>query len=233
MNDLVAATIMGLFGFTAGTPQLLFNDSFESGSLQAWTGKSGGPTSATIVSDPLNPGNNVMTFASRTQNGDAFTAASIPIGGLAGPVHLQFDYLGVQANAQAPSENLGGFAGIAPGYFLQVSSGAWLAGTEPTAVNGLGILDGTHLVDDGTWHSYSIDLTPYVMAFLSANGTLQAHIALQDWNFSSGSSQSPAGDAYFDNISIVMIPETSTLGMALVGIGTLLAHRKRRHSPSP
>lgn len=229
MRSFATLIVLALLSSTAvfATSPTIFQDDFESGSLGLWTGKYGGGTSGLIVSDPLDPANHAMVFGQRTVNGDAFTVSPFPIGGFAQPVHLEFDYMGLQAGPSSPSVNLGGFIGLSPGLIWTVASGpnqgSILAGTDTSATSGGLGPAGIQLIDDGTWHHYDIDLTPYLTAFTAAHGTNMVHLAVEDWSGSPG----PAGDAYFDNIALTVVPEPTSFALLGVGVAGLLLGRRQ------
>jgi hypothetical protein len=150
------------------------------------------------VADPLQGANHVLTFTGLNAAGDIFTAAALPVGESNRHYVVKFDYLGVFVPGSG--ENLGGFLGI----FISASDPHyWIAGTADIGLNTpLGI----HLTDDNTWHHYEIDITPLIQE----NHLTQVHLMLEDW-FSSGG---VPGDAYFDNIQLVVMSN----GLALEDI---------------
>src|SRR5712692_11443907 len=88
----------------------LFEESFESGDLNQWTGKFGLSHHGQIVTDPLDPTNHVLTFTQVNAAGDIFSASPISLAGLPVRFILSFDFLGLPVGGVAPSE-YGGFAG--------------------------------------------------------------------------------------------------------------------------
>jgi len=191
---------------------VVFSENFESG-LGRWTGLQGVPTTGLTIADPLGTRGNVLTFSGLSYQGDIFTAEKIALSSF-GFVKVKFDYLG-KAVSNSPSDNFGGFLGIAT--TLATNSGAWLAGTDQSAANGMGFT-GIHLKDDGTWHSYEIDVTSLVQ-----NNSLDGFfLKMEDWG-ASGS----VGDVYFDNI-VVSVPEPSSLSLLLAGGAVLMAGRRRK-----
>lgn len=176
---------------------LLFSDDFE-GNLSQWTGKGGSSHQGVIVEDPLDSGNQVLTFTGLNDAGDMFgsginvTAAQTVI--------LSFDYLGLAEGGSIP-DDLGGFIGYSEGLYDPI----WVAGTRGAPYP---VLD---LIDDGNWHRYVITL-PYI------SDTFR--IVLEDYSSSGGI----PGDAYFDNVEVT--PEPSTL--TLLVLGSLILLRKRR-----
>jgi hypothetical protein len=176
----------------AATQADLFNEDFE-GDLSAWVGKSGGAHHGQIVADPLNASNNVLNFTLLNSAGDIFSPALSVTPGQT--YTLSFDYLGVPGRGGVP-DDLGGFAGYSLG---TPGTHFWLAGT-PAAYPGIV----AHLIDDGTWHTYSVDFVP---------GVSSIRIMLEDFSGSGG----VAGDAYFDDISVVPVPGAALLG--ILGLG--------------
>ena len=168
--------------------KLLFEDTLT-GNLNLWTGKGGGQHQGEIVSDPLDASNRVLSFTGLNVSGDIFTASPINITGF-DQVVLSFDYLGL-AQPGSVLGNLGGFVGISVSLNLDV---AWIAGTEPTAVGGSRFPDGIELIDDDSWHSYTIDLTELI----HSNNLVAIRLLIEDWLQAGGIS----GDAYFDNIRV-------------------------------
>jgi hypothetical protein len=168
----------------------LFQDDFE-GDLSQWTGKSGGAYHGVIVADPLNPSNDVVVFSELNDTGDMF---STEFAVEAGETYvLSFDYLGL-ALPDSPLDSFGGFIGISD----ETPEGIFfLAGT----VNVGGIL--LELIDDGTWHSYSIIFNPADFIFIT-DGAIR--LTMEDWNAAacplSGCVAGVPGDAFFDNIQV-------------------------------
>lgn len=196
--------------------EILFEDSF-SGDLSSWTGKLGGGHQGQIVADPLVPGNHVLNFSGFNWSGDIFSGL-INTSGHSGII-LSFDYLGL-AVPGSNAGNLGGFVGISDSLDPQASGAAWVAGTEPSAVNGLG-QNGIEILDDGIWHHYEIELTQ-----LLANNNISAfRVMLEDWGDAGG----VAGDAYFDNVKVQAVPDTTgNVALSMAAGGLLLLHRRFR-----
>lgn len=194
-----------------GTP--IFVEDFSSG-LGDWVGKNSGGHHGIVVTDPLDPANEVLSFSRLNVSGDIFTSALLPVGGYS-ELLIEFDYLGLAKPASVP-DNFGGFLGISVD--LNPGVGAWLAGTDQSAANGLGF-NGIHLVDDGQWHRYTIDIAP----ILSANGIPQVHLMIEDWLDAGGE----AGDAYFDNLTVTgrNVPDTGGTGTLLLVAFAALAFR--------
>lgn len=169
----------------------IFNEDFE-GSLSAWVGKSGGGHYGSIVPDPLDATNNVLTFTALNSSGDIFaTATGFDL--VAGQTYtISFKYLGIPG--QGTPGNLGGFAGLSAGL---PGDHMWYYGTSTTS----GAAD--VLVDDGSWHSYSYDFT------VPLGIGNHIHLMFEDFSGSGG----VAGDVYFDDISLVPIPGAVLLGM--------------------
>ena len=169
----------------------LFEERFESGNLNQWTGKAGLPHHGQIVTDPLNSINHVLTFSDVNAAGDIFSASRISVDGLPRRFILSFDFLGLPIDGVPPSE-YGGFtgvttdpAGVLPHY--------WLAGTYLPALN-VPAPVATVLTADGLWHHYEVDFTEVVVA----NGLTSFQLMLEDW-YDRGSIP---GDVYFDNVRL-------------------------------
>ena len=166
------------------TVHTLLEEDFERG-LRFWTGKNGGPHSGAKVADPLNPGNQVITFRRGASAGDMF---SVEIRIERGAEYeLSFDYLGLPLPGSAPS-NHGGFIGIAEGV---PGRHAWIAGTDPPHAPNL-------LVDDGTWHSYAFRFR--ISQYLDTPGG-HVRVMLED-SQSPGRVPGVVGDAFFDNVRL-------------------------------
>jgi hypothetical protein len=169
---------------------VLFQDTFESGNLDQWVGKPGDTPTGVIVTDPLNPTNNVLSFAAVKFGGDVFTSSPIPVGPQEKLV-LSFDYLGVPQGV----EN-GAFLGVVPAPDADPTTFVWLASTYAAEINAPASA-ATPLTADGVWRHYEIDLTDVL-----ASGSLtNLHIALEDW----AGLGSVAGDVFFDNIKLVRL----------------------------
>lgn len=178
---------------------LLFDD-FESGALSPL--KWGGGSQGIVVLDPIQ-GDHALRFTGLQVGGDLL---SVAIGG-SGSYILSFDYLGTCTH-----QDCGGFIGHEPG-------DVWDYGSQPsysTTANPTGSGSGLYLVDDNTWHHYSISFTA---------GTA-VRLQVEDYSESGG----VAGDALFDNILVTSTPEPATtvaLGLGLIGVAL---GRKRRWS---
>lgn len=205
-----------LFVSLAKAEIVVFSENFESG-LGRWTGLQGVPTTGFTIVDPLGTRGNVLTFSGLSYQGDIFTAERIALSNFS-LVKVKFDYFG-KAVGNSPSDNFGGFLGIAT--TLATNSGAWLAGTDQSVANGMGFT-GIHLIDDGNWHSYEIDITSLVQ-----NNSLDGFfLKMEDWG-ASGS----VGDVYFDNI-VVSVPEPSSLSLLLAGGAVLMGFKNRKNQNS-
>jgi hypothetical protein len=169
---------------------VLFQDDFESGTLDQWIGKSGEPHQGQIVTDPLNASNQVLSFTGVNAAGDIFSAAKLDVSKPRQYI-LSFDFLGLSAGG-APVEN-GGFIGIADAPSA-ASSQFWLGGTYPAALS-VPPSVATTLVVDGQWHHYEINFTEVILAHQLSG----AHLMLEDW-IDLGS---VPGDAFFDNVQVV------------------------------
>jgi hypothetical protein len=186
---LVASLIITSTAIAAQN-NVLFEDDFEAGNLNQWTGDVHGIHNGLIVVDPLRPGNHVLTFKQLDANGNIFSDAPILISSEGQQVVLSFDYLGLPGEGSIAG-NLGGFLGVASSVDFWWSGRYWLAGTTPLGFN---TSMGVELVDDGSWHHYEIDLTP----LLKETDLAELHVMIEDWNESEG----VPGDAYFDNIRL-------------------------------
>lgn len=160
--------------------QRLMLDDFQ-GNLIQWTGRNGS-NNAQIVADPLRASNSVVNFTVPVAAGDMFTH-EISVG-----THtifrLSFEYLGLPL-AGSTADDHGGFIGIAdelPG------SHFWLGGTDPNQAL-------VHLIDDGTWHPYSIE---FVLADHLELSDGMLRVMVEDGEVFPGVPQ----DAFFDNIQL-------------------------------
>src|SRR5689334_7023164 len=159
-QDVIKGFTAALFLVTALTIRAdvtVFEDAFESGSLNQWTGKLGPEHQGKIVADPLNPANHVLTFTGVNAAGDVFSAVQIPTLGKQRFV-LSFDFLALPVAGVVPNE-YGGFAGITtdPAGILG-NPHFWLAGTYFPAIN-VPASVATVLATDGQWHHYEVDFT--------------------------------------------------------------------------
>jgi len=179
----------------AAKPQqrVVFEENFEGGTLDQWAGNLHGAHNGIIVPDPLRPQNHVLTFAALSTAGDLFTLTPILIANTNRQYVVSFDYLGLAQEGSLPG-NLGGFLGIAASIDDWEHNRVWVAGTEISALTPpLGV----KLVDDGTWHHYEIDISPWIQEA----GLTVLHLMIEDWRDLGG----VPGDAYFDNIRMVMM----------------------------
>jgi hypothetical protein len=172
-----------------------FYDDFES-SFALWeiTGQ------GVLVGDPLNPINHALSFTGTAAGGDMWT---IPLSADATATHLlTFRYLGNNGG-----EDSGGYLWFIDPIYGNVLS-CPVFGTQPDNSN-------WELVDDGQWHSYSLDfqVTDF---FDPIGGALQ--IVVEDWNGAAGIDppDNIPGDASFYDIIFekmaVMGEERSTWG---------------------
>lgn len=162
-----------------GYPVLVEQD-FENG-VAPWVGQAGGGSNAQWVSDPIEPGNQVVNFTRLIARGDLFSPEIVVFPD--STYTVSFRYLGIPASGSV-TDNLGGFLGVSddiPG------AHAWIAGTvlQSGAT--------THLVDEGVWHTYSVEFVPGAL-LPGTDGTIR--VMIEDWEGAFGI----AGDAYFDNI---------------------------------
>jgi hypothetical protein len=192
----------------------LFSDGFEAG-LSQWTGFNGVATSGYVVSDPLGSGSHVLSFSGVGYLGDSFTLAPISVTGTTS-VKVRFDYLGKAVPGSIP-DNFGGFVGLAT--TLTEGSGGWIAGTLQSAVNGAGFV-GIHIIDDGNWHSYEVDVT----SVIQNNSWSSIYLKFEDWG-----DGGPVGDVFFDNVSVVAtVPEPTACALLLTG-GLAFLVRIKKH----
>lgn len=195
-----------LAGLAVAAP---FFEDFESG-LGQWTGRAGGPSSGQITPDPLASGHGlVLCLTNLTSGGDLFASTAIS---LPGTVQIDFDYLGQPGLGGAPGD-LGGFLGIT--YSLTATTEGtdlfWYAGTQDSYPRLL-----VALADDNTWHHYNFQL--------NASAIPTFHLMLEDYTGSGG----VACDVFFDNISVVPVPEPAAAALTLL---SLLAGAYSARSP--
>jgi len=128
---------------------------------------------------------------------------------------ISFEYLGLAVQGSNPGD-LGGFAGLSeglPGRHL------WYYGTSSAAAAT------PVLVDDGQWRTYTFDFTapvPFPFPFGSGGSGNTVRLMFEDFSGSGG----VARDAYFDNVSLGLVPEPSSF-VVLFGIGSMALLRRR------
>ncbi len=201
---VVFVTVIGAALPSRGAP--LFYDNFESG-LGQWVGKYGGTGSAVTVPDPLNSGHGpVLKFTAVTVGGDIFSQASFSI---PGPFKISFDHLG--------NAGLGvGFLGVSYSIPPTIGEGYdnfWYFASQP---NPTGVVT---LVNDGAWHHYE----------LQVDGTTLTHpfyLMAEDWSGGGGA----AGNAFFDNLNLTVVPEPSAAMLGVLALGLGFACICRRHT---
>lgn len=176
---------------------VLFQENFERGNLEQWTGKAGEAHNGIIVKDPLRPRNKVLSFSEVNTAGDIFTVEKLAVNGPRRYV-LSFDFLGRSTTPTSPVE-FGGFVGIItePAWYVEHY---WVAGTYLPALN-VPTPTATELIADGRWRRYEIDITDVI----ETSGMTELHLMLEDWL----ELQSIPGDVFFDNIKLVGVLDTT------------------------
>ncbi len=211
-NALMIGLIVLSVAYSAKSQVSVFSEDFE-GDLSQWTGQSYGPHHGAIVSDPITPANNALSFTGLNNGGDMFSIPGVVLQ-LGQPYTFSVDYLG-QAVANSTPDNFGGFVGLANSVEDPHTDKAWLFGTKAGYP-----FQREHLIDDGQWRTYSYSVT---LDRLEINATDDVvHVMLEDW-VSSGPS---IGDVFFDNISLTLVPEPTTLVLLAVG-GLAMLRRKK------
>jgi hypothetical protein len=162
-----------------------FTENFAN--LSAWTTR-GANQSFASVSD------NVLSFSQGNSAGDIYTTATFTGG------FVNFDYLGASA------VDGGGYVGFSEGL---PGNHVWLAGSSTTYGTP------TNLINDGTWHHYSLALT----------GT--GHVMLEQF------ANNTPGQGQFRSLSVTdvavaAVPEPETYAMLLAGLGMMGAIARRR-----
>ncbi|XZG71407.1 glycoside hydrolase family 18 protein [Chitinibacteraceae bacterium HSL-7] len=137
---VLGTTALLLAAATAGAAPV-FSDDFEGGDLNTqWIGQGGDgsvPMHATIVEDPLRPGNKVVRFDKPVFGGDIFTKETLP----KGKYTVSFDYLGMCGF------DCGGTIGTTTDF---PGRSQWIAGTANSGF--------PHRIKDSKkWESYSFD----------------------------------------------------------------------------
>ena len=188
-NRFDVAWVLGLFMTLVPLQSCatgVFADDFESG-LTSWERRPNFPTGAITVPDPVRSSNKVLAFRGVIGGGDVF---SRPIRFLPGYVYtISFEYLGLPTEG-SPQTNFGGFIGL----FEKIDGPhTWLYGTCCNTVF-------PELIDDGKWRKYTYQLrAPITFVELGGSTGYTARLSFQDFI-------EPAGDAFFDNISITKTP---------------------------
>lgn len=183
-------------GIRESTAQILFSEDFE-GDLDQWSGKKNSLPTAIIVPDPLNGANSCIYFQNTTVGGDIFSI-TIPVN-RTDQYLLELDYLGIPVS---PSQHgNGGVAGFSD-FTMSHHGTRWLLSSSLT-VPGIGDAL-AELVDNGTWHSYSVAFNPF--DYTSPFGD-QIRIVIEDFELPDVDF---AQDAYFDNVRLVEVPTTAT-----------------------
>ena len=189
----------------AGT---IFSDDFESGTLAKWWQK--GNSQAVVEPEFTGSTNQILTFTGSNTAGDLFTAKeTIPVS-LNQLYTLSFDHWGPAGATH------GGLVGWNDGSLDgRTPPTTWIAGTT-----GNGSYPGI-LVNDGSWHSYSLTIDPGDFEVLYPGSSHPTHIGLvvEIWRGASGS-------AKFDNFRVSTVPVPSAVWMGL-GLLALLGAGRR------
>ncbi|HSC79988.1 MAG TPA: glycoside hydrolase family 18 protein [Chitinolyticbacter sp.] len=145
----------------AHADSVVFEDNFEGGDLNAkWVGQNGDgsvPMNASIVEDPLRPGNKVVRFDKPVFGGDIFSKEKYP----EGKYILSFEYMG------KCGFNCGGVIGITPEF--PGGRDYWIAGTAPSGFP-------NRLKDTKQWEKYEFEF----------KGRFDFHLAVEQWVQSNG-----------------------------------------------
>lgn len=192
-----------------------FAEDFE-GNLSAWTGiNNGAITQAAIVADPLRSGNHVLGFPSLGSAGSIYSRDFIST---TGQFTVNFEYLGL-AKSGSRAGDLGGFFGISQAF---AGNHQWIAGTLDNWTSPF-----VNLIDDGTWHSYSLTFTSKIGQAV--------HLMFEDFVGSGG----VTGDVFFDNIQFNdasvtpaplpnAVPEPASVMLAGLALAAAGVARRRR-----
>lgn len=172
-RNAVATTVVSIGDDFGGTLAMNWIDRNGAGSYP----------NASIVVDPLNPSNRVLSFPTVLAAGALFSKNFFTT--TSGSYTVSFDYLGIP-NGDSSS---GGFFGISLDVPAQPYRHDWMAGTA------LGSYPGRiQLIDDGNWHSYSITFTN--QQYDNILFTNPVRLMFEDWD----GAGSQANNAYFDNV---------------------------------
>jgi len=205
MKKSLFVLMVGFVFVATAEADIWFDEAFQ-GDLSEWVGKSGGGHHGIIVDDPatvpLSSGNRVLTFSALNSSGDIFATetgfALIP----GYEYTVSFDYVGMLGQGAPADPDLGGYAGLSEGLadrHLWYYATGDASGASPV------------LVDDGQWRNYSYDFTAPISDWTSV------HLMFEDFSGSGG----VAGDAYFDNIRLSVVPVPGAVLLGVLGLGAV------------
>lgn len=211
----ILALSLAMLATGASAHAAIFFDNFDGAGTaldpSRWNTPSGVPaTSGFRTADPLES-DKALTFSARRAGGDAFTSEIINL--VASTTYrFSFDYLGTSNQAH-------GFAGLDWGNganFPSATTEIWVGGVDAIG------LPRFLISNNGAWNHYEFDFTT-----ADLNGSPSVRLKFEDWNGVPGQ----VGFAYFDNVSLDVVPEPSSfavMGLALFGFGAFSRFGKRK-----